>query len=123
MFIDNWADLDIFTSKTISFLSFMAYFYVCIRFQLSSSVRMLKIILALFVLGNAAQHLKMYLVPLAKDSAHFDSCTALAIFICTLSTSTNVANWLFATSYFTAGHKFKQILQNHNSRISSSIYN
>ena len=54
MFYDNWADLDIFTSKWISFLSFMVYFYLCARFMLSSSVRMLKIILALFAFGTAA---------------------------------------------------------------------
>ena len=53
MFV-NWADLDILTSKSIAMISFAVYLYVCLRFQLSSSVRMLKVILAMFVLGTAA---------------------------------------------------------------------
>ena len=61
-------------------------------------------------------------MPLAKETANFDSLTFLAIFVCTVSTSTNVANWLFATSYFAAGHKFNQILQNHSSSLRTSIY-
>ena len=121
MFI-NWADIDIFTSKSISLLSFAVYLYVYLRFQLSSSVRMLKVILALFVVGTCSQLGKMYLVPLAKESQDFDLLTMTAIVICTLSTSTNVANWLFATSYFNSSNKFEQILQNHSSQMKATIY-
>ena len=66
MFNINWADIDIFTSKSIALISFLVYLYICLRFQLGSKVRMLKVILCLFVLGTAAQLGKMYLVPLAK---------------------------------------------------------
>ena len=71
---------------------------------------MLKVILCLFVVGTAAQLSKMYMVPIAKENSEFDSLTFLTIFVCTLSTSTNVANWLFATTYFSAGNKFALIL-------------
>ena len=53
MFI-NWADIDILTSKSIALISFLVYLWVYLRFQLSSSVRILKVILFLFVLGTAA---------------------------------------------------------------------
>ena len=109
MLID-WADIDILTSKSIAMISFLVYLYIYLRFQLGSRVRMLKIILGLFVVGTAAQLVKMYLVPLAKQTADFDSLTFLTVFICTLSTSANVANWLFATTYFSTGHKFKEIV-------------
>lgn len=122
MFV-NWADIDILTSKSIAMISFAVYCFIFLRFQIGSSVRMLKVILAMFVLGTAAQLMKMYMVPLAKGTAHFDMLTGVSIFICTLSTSTNVANWLVATSYFSAGHKLKQILQNHSSStMQTSIY-
>ena len=67
---------------------------------------MLKVILALFVVGTAAQLGKMYMVPIAKQNSDLDFMTSTTILVCTLSTSTNVANWLFATIYFKAGHKF-----------------
>ena len=53
MFV-NWAWIDIFTSKSISLISFMVYLYIYLKFQFKSSVRMLKVILALFVAGTAA---------------------------------------------------------------------
>ena len=53
MFV-NWADIDILTSKSIATISFAVYLYIYLRFQFSSSVRMLKIILGMFVLGTAA---------------------------------------------------------------------
>ena len=64
----------------------------------------------------------MYLVPLAKETAEFDILTFTAILVCTMSTSTNVANWLFATSYFSAAQKFGEILRNHSSQLRPSIY-
>ena len=102
----NWADIDILTSKSIAMISFMGYLYIFLRFQFSSSVRMLKVILTLFVLGTFAQLSKMYMVPVAKENSDFDPMTMITIMVCTLSTSTNVANWLFATTYFSTGHKF-----------------
>ena len=99
----DWADIDILTSKSIAMISFMVYLYMFLRFQVSSSVRMLKVILALFVTGTASMLIKMYMVPIAKLDADFDLLTFGTIAICTLSTSSNVANWLFATTYFQAG--------------------
>ena len=106
----NWSELDILTSKGIALISFLVYLGIYLRIKISSSVRMLKVILALFVLGTAAMLGKMYLVPIAKTDAEIDSLTIGTIFVCTISTSTNVANWLFATTYFSTAHKFKEIL-------------
>lgn len=80
---------------------------------------MLKIILMLFVLGTASMLIKMYMVPIAKQDADFDLLTLATIVFCTLSTSTNVANWLFATIYFQAGQKLKSLL---SQRHTTSVY-
>ena len=106
----DWAEFDILTSKSIAMISFIVYLYMFLKFQMCSSVRMLKVILALFVVGTAAMLIKMYMVPIAKLDADFDLLTFCTIAVCTLSTSTNVANWLFATTYFQAGAKLKSLL-------------
>ena len=106
----DWAVIDILTSKSIAMVSFLIYLYLFLKFQMNSSVKMLKIILALFVIGTAAQLTKMYMVPIAKMDSDFDLLTFCTIAVCTLSTSSNVANWLFATTYFSAGHKLKSLL-------------
>ena len=82
---------------------------------------MLKIILCLFVVGTAAQLTKMYMVPQAKADSDFDLLTFGTILVCTLSTSTNVANWLFATTYFHTSHKFAEIIDQ-QSQWRPSIY-
>ena len=64
----------------------------------------------------------MYLVPFAKLDSDFDFLTLGTILVCTLSTSTNVANWLFATTYFSTGHKFKEIVNLHSSLVRPSVY-
>ena len=116
----DWADIDILTSKSIAMISFIVYLYMFLKFQISSSVRMLKVILALFVIGTASMLIKMYMVPIAKLNADFDFLTFCTISVCTLSTSTNVANWLFATTYFQAGAKLKSLLsQRHHT---TSVY-
>ena len=115
----DWADIDILTSKSIAMISFVVYLYMFLRFQVSSSVRMLKVILALFVTGTASMLIKMYMVPIAKLDADFDLLTLGTIAICTLSTSSNVANWLFATTYFQAGQKLKSLLSD---RHTTSVY-
>ena len=115
----DWAVIDILTSKSIAMVSFLIYLYLFLKFQMNSSVKMLKIILALFVIGTAAQLTKMYMVPIAKMDSDFDLLTFCTIAVCTLSTSSNVANWLFATTYFSAGHKLKSLL---SQRHTTSVY-
>ena len=51
---DKWADIDFMTSMSIPIVSFVVYLCIYLRFQLSSSIKMLKIITAMFVVGNAA---------------------------------------------------------------------
>ena len=115
----DWADIDILTSKSIAMISFLVYLYMFFRFYVSSKVRMLKVILALFVTGTGSMLIKMYMVPIAKLDADFDLLTFGTIAICTLSTSSNVANWLFATTYFQAGNKLKSLLSD---RHTTSVY-
>lgn len=61
------------------------------------------------------------MVPIAKADSDFDSFTFCTIAVCTLSTSTNVANWLFSMTYFRTSHKFAEIIDQ-QSQMRPSVY-